>query len=47
MTMIQNNKDEQDENYRPTIDEFEKRWRLFKNACNPVDTITRYVWNQV
>lgn len=47
MTMIQNNKDEQDENYRPTIDEFEKRWRLFKDACNPVDTITRYVWNQV
>lgn len=47
MTMIQNNKDEQDENYRPTIDEFEKRWRVFKKACNPTKTNVTVVWNQV
>lgn len=46
-TMVQNNKDEQDENYRPTIKEFEESWRVFKRACNPVKTVTRYVWNQV
>lgn len=43
-TMIQNNKDEQDENYRPTIDEFNECWRLFKNACKPAQVATRVVW---
>lgn len=39
-TMITNNKDEQDENYRPTINEFWEHWRLFKKACKPADTKT-------
>lgn len=46
-TMIQNNKDEQDENYRPTIKEFEDYWRVFKRACNPVKKRVEVVWNQV
>lgn len=46
-TMIQNNKDEQDENYRPTIKEFEESWRVFKRACNPVKRTVEVVWNQV
>lgn len=43
-TMIQNNKDEQDENYRPTIDEFNKRWRQFKELAEPVRIEPRIVW---
>ena len=46
-TMIQNNKDEQDENYRPTIQEFEECWRVFKRACNAAKTVPTVVWNQV
>lgn len=34
-TIITNNKDEQDENYRPTINEFNEAWRVFKRACKP------------
>jgi hypothetical protein len=44
-TMEQNNKDQQDENYQPTINEFNERWRVFKNAAKPVK-ITPYIkWN--
>lgn len=42
-TMEQNNKDEQDENYRPTINEFNERWRLFKKLANPVKIEPRIV----
>lgn len=41
-TMITNNKDEQDENYRPTINEFWEHWNLFKKACKPADTTTYF-----
>lgn len=43
MTMAQNNKDEQDENYRPTLKEFEDRWRLFKKLASPVRVDARIV----
>ena len=43
-TMMQNNKDEQDENYRPTINEFNEYWQLFKKACQPAKIDTRVVW---
>lgn len=43
-TMIQNNKDEQDENYRPTIDEFNSYWKLFKKTAKPIKTANRIVW---
>lgn len=43
-TMEQNNKDEQDENYRPTINEFNERWRLFKKLANPVKVEPQIVW---
>lgn len=38
------NKDEQDENYRPIIDEFNEAWRVFTSACRPVHTDTRVIW---
>lgn len=41
-TMVTNNKDEQDENYRPMISEFNEYWRLFKKACQPAKS-NRYV----
>lgn len=44
-TMEQNNKDQEDENYQPTINEFNERWKVFKKAANPVKTTTRVVWN--
>lgn len=44
MTMAQNNKDEQDENYRPILNEFEERWKLFKKLANPVKVKARMVW---
>jgi hypothetical protein len=44
MTMAQNNKDEQDENYRPTLNEFEERWKLFKKLAKPVKVNPRMVW---
>lgn len=43
-TMAQNNKDEQDENYRPTLNELEEYWKLFKKTCQTVKTQTRIVW---
>ncbi|MBR5012331.1 MAG: hypothetical protein IKY15_00155 [Clostridia bacterium] len=41
-TMVTNNKDEQDENYRPTINEFYEHWRLFKKECKSADTQTYF-----
>ncbi|MCD7779808.1 MAG: hypothetical protein LUH05_03970 [Candidatus Gastranaerophilales bacterium] len=43
-TMIQNNKDDQDENYKPMINEFNEMWRVFKRACKPVKVFGRIVW---
>lgn len=45
MTMAQNNKDDQDENYQPILKEFEERWKLFKNAANPVKVEPQIIWN--
>jgi hypothetical protein len=42
-TMAVSNKDEQDENYRPTLQEFEEAWRLFKKACKPKRVNARVV----
>lgn len=42
-TMATNNKDEQDENYRPILNEFTEAWRNFINAANPVDVEQRIV----
>lgn len=44
-TIEQNNKDEQDENYAPTINEFNERWRVFKRAVKPVNLTPRVIWN--
>jgi hypothetical protein len=35
MTMAQNNKDEQDENYQPILKEFNERWKVFKRNAKP------------
>lgn len=35
-TMVTNNKDEQDENYQPTMNEFYEHWRVFKRCVNPI-----------
>lgn len=43
-TIITNMKDEQDENYRPTIDEFNEVWRMFLKMCKPKKVQTRVVW---
>ena len=43
-TMAQNNKDEQDENFRPTVNEFWEYWKNFLKACNPVKQVERIVW---
>lgn len=43
-TMEQNNKDNQDENYQPIINEFNERWDEFKKMARPVKTETRVVW---
>lgn len=43
-TIVTNNKDEQDENYRPTINEFNEAWRVFKRACKPVKIDNMVVW---
>ena len=42
--MVTNNKDEQDENYRPTINEFNEHWKIFKKACKPKKVDARVVW---
>lgn len=41
--MITNNKDEQDENYRPTIAEFEQAWKVFISKARPVDQTRRII----
>ena len=43
-TIITNMKDEQDENYRPAIDEFNQVWRVFVKACKPKRVETTVVW---
>ena len=43
-TIITNNKDEQDENYRPTINEFNEAWKVFIKACRPAKIDNRVVW---
>lgn len=43
-TIITNMKDEQDENYRPTINEFNEAWRVFVKACKPKKIQNRVVW---
>ena len=43
-TIITNMKDEQDENYRPTINEFNEVWRVFVKACKPKRIDNRVVW---
>lgn len=43
-TIVTNNKDEQDENYQPTINEFNEAWRVFKRACKPAKLENRVVW---
>lgn len=43
-TMITNNKDNQDENYQPMIDEFNQAWKVFINASRPVRKDTMIVW---
>ena len=43
-TIITNMKDEQDENYRPTINEFNEVWRVFVKACKPARVENRVVW---
>lgn len=42
-TMEQNNKDDQDENYAPIINEFNQRWKIFKKMVNPVKVTPRIV----
>jgi hypothetical protein len=42
--IVTNMKDEQDENYRPSINEFNEHWRLFKKSCKPKKIINRVVW---
>lgn len=42
--MQTNNKDQQDENYVPIINEFNEAWKVFLRACKPVRKSTRVVW---
>lgn len=42
-TMATNNKDEQDENYKPILNEFAEAWQNFIKAANPVDIEQRIV----
>lgn len=41
-TMVTNNKDEQDENYQPTINEFFEHWRVFKKCSKPANRDTYF-----
>lgn len=43
-TIITNMKDEQDENYRPAINEFNEYWRNFIKACKPKKIDNKVVW---
>ena len=42
--MQTNNKDQQDENYIPIINEFNEAWKVFLRACKPVRKDTLVVW---
>ena len=42
-TIITNNKDEQDENYRPTISEFNEHWTEFIKLSSPKKLVKRVV----
>lgn len=42
--ILTNNKDEQDENYRPTINEFNEHWRQFVRLAKPARIENRVVW---
>jgi hypothetical protein len=42
--IITNMKDEQDENFRPAINEFNEYWRNFIKACKPKRQNNRVVW---
>ena len=42
--IVTNNKDEQDENYRPSINEFNEHWKIFKKLCQPKKLVNRVVW---
>jgi hypothetical protein len=43
-TIITNMKDEQDENFRPAINEFNEYWKNFLKACKPKKQANRVVW---
>lgn len=43
-TMQTNNKDSQDENYGPTVQEFQEAWANFVRLCNPIKLKNRVVW---
>lgn len=43
-TIITNMKDEQDENFQPSINEFNEMWRLFLKACKPAKLQNRVIW---
>lgn len=43
-TIITNMKDEQDENYQPTINEFKQAWKVFVKASKPKKQEVRVVW---
>jgi hypothetical protein len=43
-TIITNMKDEQDENFRPAIEEFNEYWKNFLKACKPKKQDNRVVW---
>ena len=42
--MITNNKDKDDENYLPTITEFNEAWNVFKKAAKPIKKNYKVVW---
>ena len=41
--IVINNKDEQDENYRPSINEFNEHWKLFLSLARPTKVVKRVV----
>lgn len=43
-TIITNNKDQEDENYVPTINEFNEHWRLFVKMAKPTKLVKKVVW---
>lgn len=43
-TIITNMKDEQDENFQPSINEFKEMWRVFLKACKPTKLQNKVIW---